>query len=527
MSIEVSDRLASCRGVDELLDRHARDRSENVAIRVGDLTVSYGELLRRVERLAAQLVAEGLAPGDRIALLCKNDLAFCELMMAASRTGVVLVPLNFRLALAEIEFILQDSGARILFAGTQFFGNARTVQSKIRTCKTVVEVTADGLYGGWAKSAGSHSVDVRSRDAILFQMYTSGTTGKPKGALISQKNVLALMDNGCRELGPFHETSRSLVCMPLFHVAGSAWLFFGLAAGCRNDLVVDIDPGGILDQIEQNEISCTLMVPTVIQMVTTEAESRGTTVSGLATLCFGASPMPAELLKRAKCVFPDTNFIHVYGMTETTCMFTSLDPAELRANRRLESCGKPFPDAEMKIVDPHGAEVPAGAVGEIICRTPQLMAGYWNRPDATDKAIRDGWYHTGDAGYLDEEGFLYIRDRIKDLVITGGENVYPAEVENAVLAHPAVADVAVIGVPDAKWGEIVLAAIVLREGQTVTDDDLRSTVGARLARFKVPKRIERVKALPRNGAGKVTKEALRARFARSDQTSPGPKLRTD
>ena len=488
-------------------------------MQVGEATVTYGELLQRVERLAAHLVRARLEPGDRIALLCKNDFAFCELMMAASRTGVVLVPLNFRLALPEIEFILEDSGARILFAGTQFVDNARLVQGNCETCAAVVEVTVDGLYGGWATPSASHSPDLIDNDAILFQMYTSGTTGKPKGALISQKNVLALMNNGCRELGPFHETSRSLVCMPLFHVAGSAWLFFGIAAGCSNDLVVDIDTGEILDQIERNEISCTLMVPTVIHMVTAAAEARGTTILGLKTICFGASPMPAELLKRAKRVFPDTDFIHVYGMTETTCMFAALDPAELRANRRLESCGKPFVDAEIKIVDPNGAEVPVGIVGEIVCRTPQLMSGYWNRPDATAKAIRDDWYHTGDAGYVDEDGFLYIRDRIKDLVITGGENVYPAEVENAVLAHPGVADVAVIGVPDARWGEIVLAAIVVRDGQTVEDDEVKSTVRARLAGFKVPKRIERVEALPRNGAGKVTKEVLRAQFAPNEPSS--------
>jgi acyl-CoA synthetase (AMP-forming)/AMP-acid ligase II len=420
MWTEISDRLASCRRVDELLDHHARERYEKVSMQVGDVSVTYGELLQRVERLAAQLVHDGLEAGDRIAMLCKNDLAFCELMMAASRTGVVLVPLNFRLALPEIEFILQDSGARLLFAGTQFGDTAREVQANSATCTAVVEVTTDGLYGGWVQPSGNHSADVCNRDAILFQMYTSGTTGKPKGALISQKNVLALMDNGCRGLGPFHETSRSLVCMPLFHVAG-----------------------------------------------------------------------------------------------------------ELRANRRLESCGKPFADAEMKVVNPDGDEVSAGVVGEIICRTPQLMSGYWNRPDATAKAIRDDWYHTGDAGYVDEEGFLYIHDRIKDLVITGGENVYPAEVENAILAHPGVADVAVIGIPDARWGEIVLAAIVLREGQTVQADEVKSTVRARLAGFKVPKRIERVRALPRNGAGKVTKEPLRAQFAPDEEANPSRKNGTE
>jgi acyl-CoA synthetase (AMP-forming)/AMP-acid ligase II len=377
----------------------------------------------------------------------------------------------------------------------------------------VLEVSIDGLYGGWIKTSERYQSEVRDRDAILFQMYTSGTTGKPKGALISQHNVLVMMGNGCRELGPFEEVSRSLVCMPLFHVAGNSWLFFAIAAGCRSDLVANIDPVAILDRIEQNKITCTLMVPTVIQMVTAAAEARGMTVRGLKTIAFGASPMPAELLKRAQRVFPDTDFIHVYGMTETTCMFVALDPAELRANRRLESCGKPFADAEIKIVNANGDEVSTGVVGEIICRTPQLMVGYWQRPDATAAAICDGWYHTGDAGYVDDEGFLYIRDRIKDMLISGGENVYPAEVENAVLAHQGVADVAVIGIPDEKWGESVLAVIVPKEGVTVHDEEIKKIVRERLASFKVPKRIERVSALPRNGAGKVTKDTLRKRFA--------------
>jgi acyl-CoA synthetase (AMP-forming)/AMP-acid ligase II len=511
--IDIAECLAQCATVDELLDQHARERSDKIALQLGDARISYGELRDRVDRLAAQLTKAGLKEGDRIALLAKNDPAFCELMMAASRTGLVLVPLNYRLARPEIEFILHDSGARILFAGPDFVETGRVVQQNCRHCEQVVTVSSDGQYGGWITTAKAPGARAGDRDTILFQMYTSGTTGNPKGALISQANVLALMANGCRHLGPFDENSKSLVCMPLFHVAGNAWLFFGIVAGCCNDLVVDIDPSGILDRIRENEITCTLMVPTVIRMVTAAAEAHGIVIRGLKTIVFGASPMPAELLKRAKNVFPDTDFIHVYGMTETTCMFVALDPAELRANRRLESCGKPFADAEMRIVGPDGTEVGAGVVGEVICRTPQLMTGYWQRPEATAKAIRDGWYHTGDAGYLDDEGFLFIRDRIKDLVITGGENVYPAEVENAVLSHPGIADVAVIGVPDDEWGEAVLAAVVLKPGETVQDQEIKDAVRERLAGFKVPKRIERLEALPRNGAGKVTKDTLRSRFA--------------
>ena len=517
---KILDRLASCHRIDELLDHHASERPKKIAVQTGENRVTYGELLLRVERLASQLTDQGLTVGDRIALLQKIDVAFCELVMAASRLGVVLVPLNFRLAPVEIEFIVQDSAARLLFVGTEFIETARAVRANCNRCEAVLEITADGLYGGWVNTRSRHQSHIRDRDAILCQMYTSGTTGKPKGALISQHNVLALMHNGCRELGPFTEESRSLICMPLFHVAGNAWLFFGIAAGCVNDLVVDIDPADVLAHIEQHKISCTLMVPTVIQMVTAAAEARGVTIPGIKTIAFGASPMPAELLKRAKQVFPDTDFIHVYGMTETTCMFIALPPSELRANRRLESCGKPFDDAQMKIVDVDGVEVATGVVGEIICKTPQLMSGYWRRPDATASAIRDGWYYTGDAGYVDDEGFLYIRDRIKDLIISGGENVYPAEVENTVLAHPSVADVAVIGIPDPKWGEAVLAAIVIKADATIQDEEIKKVVAERLAGYKVPKRIERISALPRNGAGKVTKHTLRAQFSSDGATCP-------
>jgi acyl-CoA synthetase (AMP-forming)/AMP-acid ligase II len=331
--------------------------------------------------------------------------------------------------------------------------------------------------------------------------------------LISQENVLTLMKNGTEWLGPFRATSHSLVCMPLFHVAGNAWLFFGLAAGCTNSLVVDIDPEALLTRICEEQITCTLMVPTVIRMLTLAAEARGQTIRGLETIVFGASPMPAELLKRAQKVFVETDFIHVYGMTETTCMFCSLDPAELRSGRRLESCGKPFPDAQMKIIDAQGAEAPTGEIGEIVCKTPQMMSGYWRRPEATAQAIQDGWYHTGDAGSVDAEGFLYIRDRLKDMLISGGENVYPAEVENAILAHPAVTDVAVVGVPDETWGEVGLAAVVLKDGVHVEDEEIKATVRDRLAGYKVPKWIVHLEALPRNGAGKVSKDVLRKTYA--------------
>ncbi|MDU8943381.1 long-chain-fatty-acid--CoA ligase [Rhodophyticola sp. MJ-SS7] len=509
-------RINSCTCIHDLLHFHDQERPGQVAVRDEMAELTYSDLLIRAKRLAARLSDEGLGPGDRVALLSKNDVAFVDLMMAASMTGVVLVPLNFRLAQGEIEFIVRDSGARFIFAGPDFLKTAELAETECESCERVIAITADGSYDGW-NSRQDLAFDSRQRDgkSTLFQMYTSGTTGNPKGVLLSHENVLALCRNGVEFLGPFRETSRSLVCMPLFHVAGNAWLFFGLAAGCSNTLVVDITPDSLLRTIAEREITCTLMIPAVIQMLVLAMEARGLTITGLETVAFGASPMPAELLKRAQAVFPETGFIHVYGMTEATCMFCALDPAELREGRRLESCGKPFPDAEMKIVGPDGVELPVGEIGEITCRTPQLTTGYWNRPEATAEAIRDGWYHTGDAGSVDEEGFLYIRDRIKDMLISGGENVYPAEVENAILAHPSVAEVAVIGVPDAKWGEVGLAVVVLKDGADATSEDIQATVRERLAGFKVPAHVEYAAALPRNGAGKVTKQTLRNSFAKN------------
>lgn len=507
------DRIGQCVTLHDLARVHAAERSGKVAVEDDASSLTYGDVLHRSERLAARLRAAGVTPGDRIALLARNDASFVELSMAASMTGAVLVPLNFRLAQAEIDFILSDSGARLLFAGTGFGETARAAAHASETCEAVIRVTADGRYGGWAETEDRWAGLQSSGDTVLYQLYTSGTTGHPKGALISHDNVLALCRNGVQFLGPFTQDARNLVAMPLFHVAGNGWLFSGLASGCRNTLVVDLNPETLLATIGGKEITCTLIVPAVIQMLVLNAEANDTQVRGLKTIVFGASPMPAELLKRARAVFPGTDFIHVYGMTETTCMFGAHDPAQLHAGQRLGSCGRPFPDAQVRIMGPDGQELPAGEVGEITCRTPQMMSGYWNRPEATASALRDGWYWTGDAGYLDDEGYLYIRDRIKDMLISGGENVYPAEVENAVLAHPAVADVAVIGVPDEKWGEVGLAAIVMKPGTDATDEEIKATVRERLAGFKVPRHIARFEALPRNGAGKVTKATLRARFA--------------
>ena len=254
------------------------------------------------------------------------------------------------------------------------------------------------------------------------------------------------------------------------------------------------------------------MVPAVIQMVVTAAEKNNKILKNVKNIVFGASPMAVDTLKRAQKIFPNSDFTHVYGMTETTGMFMSLDPRELRANRRLESCGKCFTNSQIKIVDAQNNEVPIKTIGEIICRTDQIMDGYFNREDASNEAIKDGWFYTGDAGYIDEEGYLFIRDRIKDLIITGGENVYPAEVENALMLYPAIMDCAVIGVSDPKWGEAVLALVVVKD-ENFSENELRASLRSQLAGFKIPKTFHIVDSLPRNAGGKITKHVLREKYA--------------
>ena len=302
-------------------------------------------------------------------------------MYASSILELVMVPINFRLAFKEVKFIIQDSGSKIIIFSEEF----REIVEQVNSDKTDLQLSLGISELGEllkAKSSGALDVSLYSNKATntpLFQMYTSGTTGNPKGALISQKGIMSLITNGMDNLGPFDSNAVNLVCMPLFHIAGSAWLFFGLASGCKNILLVDINPEKILDIIENFNVATTLMVPAVIQMVVEAAEKNNKALKNVKNIVFGASPMAVNTLKRAQKIFPNSNFTHVYGMTETTGMFMSLDPSELKANRRLESCGKCFSNSEIKIVDAHNNEVPTKTIGEIICRTDQIMDGYFNR----------------------------------------------------------------------------------------------------------------------------------------------------
>ena len=500
--------------VHDILNFHCQKNPDKVTVSVNGDNYTNGDLLKNVADIVEFLRENEVSSGDRVAFLAKNSSEFIELMYASSILEVVMVPINFRLAYEEVKFIIQDSGSKIIIFGEEF----KELIEQLNFDETDLQFSLEiSELGKLLKTKSPSVLDVslfsnKATNTPLFQMYTSGTTGNPKGALISQKGIMSLIANGMDNLGPFDPNDVNLVCMPLFHIAGSAWLFFGLASGSKNILLVDINPEKILDIIENSNVATTLMVPAVIQMVVAAAEKNSKVFKNVKNIVFGASPMAVDTLKRAQKIFPNSNFTHVYGMTETTGMFMSLDARELKANRRLESCGKCFSNSEIKIVDSNSNEVPARTIGEIICRTDQIMDGYFNREKANNEAIKDGWFYTGDAGYLDEEGYLFIRDRIKDLIITGGENVYPAEVENALMLQPSISDCAVIGVSDPKWGEAVLALIVVKE-DNLPENELRVALRSHLAGFKIPKIFHVVDSLPRNAGGKITKHVLREKYA--------------
>jgi acyl-CoA synthetase (AMP-forming)/AMP-acid ligase II len=501
--------------VGDILRRHGRTRPDRVAVHFEGARLTYGELDRRTNQLANALLSGVSGPQARIAILSKNNLAFIELWFAAAKADVVLVPVNFRLAPPEVAFVVNDAKAEILFVGRDFYPLVEKIAGDLPGVRQIVAL--DGGHPSWpdyeslleSGPATDPAVPVKPGHCTI-QMYTSGTTGRPKGAQLSHANLLTLLPGALDQLGVWHDRDVSLVCMPLFHIGGSGWALVGLYRGVENVLVRDPDPRLLLESIERFRVTKAFLVPALILFLLQTPESRKTDFSSLELITYGASPAPLDLLRQALKVF-GCGFAQLYGLTETTGAITYLGPEDHgeHAVERLKSCGKAMAGVELRVVDALGDDVPVGEVGEVVCRTPQVMLGYWNLPEATQRAIRDGWFYTGDAGYLDRDGYLYIYDRVKDMIISGGENIYPAEVESALFGHPGVADVAVFGVPDDKWGEAVKAVVVRKPGAEVTEHDLIAYARERIARYKVPRSVDFADTLPRNPAGKILKRELR------------------
>ena len=503
------------RTVADILRRHARERPDQMAMLFEGRETTYRELDRRASRVANALHREGLGPGSRFAVLDKNSDSFYELLFGAARANCVLVPVNWRLAGPEIAYVLKDAGAALLFVGADFAELIEGLRDQLTDVHKIISLADERAgaetYTAWRDGASQDelNVPVGSEDVVV-QMYTSGTTGHPKGAQLTNANLTSEVTIGADEVGIWGEDDVALVAMPQFHIAGTIWGVIALCVGAKAVIMRDVDPVAILDSFEADRITKAFFVPAVLLFLLQVPGCAERDFSTLDLICYGGSPMPTDLLRRAMPVF-GCGFGHVYGLTEVCGAITNLSPADHRdpSGDRLLSCGKALSNCEIRVVEAGGAPVPAGEIGEIVCRGPTVMKGYWNLPEATTEALRGGWFHTGDAGYLDGEGYIYIYDRVKDLIVSGGENIYPAEVENALADHPAVADVAVIGVPDERWGEAVKAVVVKMPDTEISAEELIAFARNHIAGYKLPRSVDFIDVLPRNPAAKILKRELR------------------
>jgi fatty-acyl-CoA synthase len=506
------------RTIPELVRQWARERPNEVALNHRDRVTSYGVLDQRISQVANGLADLGVKRHDRVGYLGKNSDLYFELLFGTTRAGAALVPVNSRLAIPEISAILGDAGVTILFLGPGY----GEVPTSLNLPNELRCVSLDGASANWpdfvawrdAQSTADPRVETDAEDTA-FQLYTSGTTGLPKGVELSHRNYLAVLasavQGGYADLVP---DDVLLVCMPVFHAAGTLLGLFGLVHGAKVIVMEEFNSAELATLIARHSVTWLLLVPAAILALLQHPAAATSDFSSIRTLIYGASPIAEALIAQARATFSNAKLYQLYGLTEATGGGTILPPeAHDPARGKLRSCGLPYPGFELKIVDPIGEPVPVGEVGEIVLRSAAVMKGYWNNPAATAASFfPGGWLRTGDAAYMDEEGYIYIYDRIKDMIVSGGENVYPAEVENALFGHPAIADVAVIGVPDARWGEVVKAIVVLRQGQTATADEILSYGRLRIAGYKLPKSIDFTQSLPRNPTGKVLRRLLRAPY---------------
>ncbi len=474
------------------------------AVTCGEHHLTYAELARRTRRLGAALRGLGLRPGDRVAVVGANCHRYVELYLGVPAAGLVLVPLNARHADPELRYALEDSGARVLFSDRAIEGADAIVERIV-----ALGEASDALIDAAPDEPWAEDVD---GDTLAGLFYTGGTTGAAKGVMLSHGNLVA---NAYHFMAcwPFTPQTRWLIVAPMFHAAGTiATLATTWAAG-RHVVLGPFSAGAFLDAVEREGITATLIVPTMMAAIADEQLRQPRDVSTLRYLSHGSSPVATEILRRTRQAFPTTELLHIYGATETSPIVTLLPNEErILDSARARSCGQPAMGVEVRIVQPGGdVPVPDGEVGEVQVRGRNVTCGYWNKPTQTADALRGGWYASGDLGYLDEEGYLFLVDRAKDMIVTGGENVYSVEVEEALYAHPAVAEAAVFGIPDERWGEAV-HAVVVPKGD-VTEEDLLAHARTLIAGYKVPKRLElRSEPLPKSGAGKILKRELRETY---------------
>ena len=494
-----------------------------LAVEHGDLRLTYEQFFELVEESARKLSALGAGKGDRVALLMLNSPEFLELYYSSGMAGTVIVPLNTRWHINEIIFTLSDSGSKILFVDERFAPLAQQIRAKLPAIEHCVYAgegacPADLLNWKTVTAAANLGPFPEPHEDDLFGLfYTSGTTGGPKGAMLTHRNIYS---NGVHSLLPPNRLileGKWLHSAPMFHLADGGAIPALTLSGTTHCFLAGFDPEATLRAIERYRITSLVLVPTMINMVVNHPSFDRYDISSLQRIMYGASPMPLPLLKQATEKFR-CEFAQGYGMTEVSPLLTVLAPEDHSfedTDRRFspaKSAGKPVTGVEVRVVDLDDNDVPVGQVGEVITRGPNVMKGYWNRPEVNAEVLRGGWMHTGDLGAFDEEGFLYILDRKKDMIKTGSENVYSPEVESALCAHPAVLEAAVIGIPHETWGETIRAVAVVRTDGALTEDELIAWCRDRLTHFKCPTSVVFTDSLPKGGTGKVQKNVLRERF---------------
>ncbi len=502
--------------LDSMTERAAARTPDHVALLQDGEYVSYSALHSAVLRCVAALRARGVGPGDRVAYLGLNSIDYVILLQALLRIGGVLVMINWRLAAREIAYIIEDADVTLLVTDAD---RLAMVGGRVPLI-LLVDAVHDGRprFREWI--AGFEE-DLEKRapapDDVAIQLYTSGTTGNPKGALLTHGSLSASLRQGSisgQAWAGWTERDVALVAMPQFHVGGTAWTIQALNAGGTAVLLAKPDIDQILDAVERHRITKMFAVPAVLGMMLDHPKAWSTDLSSLRTMLYGASPISPDILRGSMKLFPNAAFVQMYGSTETSGTIVYLPPEDhdVAGTPRMEGCGRPYPEVELKIVDLAGDALPPGKVGEVLVRSPLVMKGYHKLPEETARTMDGGWYRTGDAGHLDADGYLYLFDRVKDMIVSGAENVYPAEIERVLHEHPDVRDCAVIGVPDPRWGEAVKAVVVARAGSVLTAEQLIAFARDHIAGYKVPKSVDFVDELPRNPSGKVLKRVLRVAY---------------
>ncbi|QLY30580.1 acyl-CoA synthetase [Nocardia huaxiensis] len=504
------------------LHRAVQQSPDRVAVIHGTRSRTFTELHDRVARFAGALRELGVREGDRVAIASLNSDRYHEYFFAVPWADAVLNPINIRWSPAEIAYSLEDSGTGVLLVDDAFAQAVPAIEQHYSGLRHVVFIgdgaRPEGMLDYEELIAASTPVEDAHRGgyALAGLFYTGGTTGFPKGVMLTHNNLLTSA-LGAMSTGVLHTPGgRVLHAAPMFHLADYALWNAASLAGNTHVTVPMFEPKAVLAAIEQHGVTDTLLVPTMIQMLVDSPALAEHDTSGLRKMLYGGSPIAAAVLERAMKAFPNVRFTQAYGMTEVAPVATLLLPEdhilEGPGSERLTSGGRAAPHAEVRIVDESGREVPRGTVGEIIVRGAHVTPGYWNKPAETEAAVRDGWMHTGDGGRMDADGYVYVVDRIKDMIVTGGENVYSTEVENAIAKHPGVAAVAVIGLPDEQWGERVHAVVVPMPGSSPTAEEIRAHTKELIAGYKAPRTVDFAESLPISGAGKILKRDLRALY---------------